>query len=140
MMNLRGRLVITGLVIAAASLLFTSAKYYRAQYLQEKKHNQLLGAELVEVKHTLEALHLRNKALAEADARYIRELDNAKTTIEELELNVATGRQRLQLAATCPRVPPAAPASGVDDGATPRLTHAAEQDYFALRSIFVLNA
>ncbi|WPM84602.1 lysis system i-spanin subunit Rz [Apirhabdus apintestini] len=64
---------------------------------------------MVEVKHTLEALHLRNKALAEADARYIRELDNAKTTIEELELNVATGRQRLQLAATCPRVPPAAP-------------------------------
>lgn len=44
----------------------------------------------------------------------------------------AAGRKRLQISARCP-ANGAASATSVDDAASPRLTDAAERDYFTLR-------
>ncbi|EPC4306040.1 lysis protein [Cronobacter sakazakii] len=69
---------------------------------------------------------------AQLDARYTRELNHARETIDALERNVAAGRQRLRLNAACLRT--SGSTARVDDGAAPRLTDAAERDYFRLRT------
>ncbi|EPU4038762.1 lysis protein, partial [Escherichia coli] len=55
-----------------------------------------------------------------------------KATIDQLERDVAAGKRRLQLNATCPANGTAS-ATGLDDATGPRLTDAAERDYFTLR-------
>lgn len=77
------------------------------------------------------------RAMAEADIRTTQEKARAQAEIDSLRRDVAAGRQRLRIAATCPagsdRVSSTTEASGVGDDAGPRLTDAAERDYFELR-------
>jgi|SRR6186713_128521 len=81
------------------------------------------------------------KRVAEAariDAEETARLNEAQNEIQTLRDAVARGTRGLRIAATCPArpadVPGTASAPGVGDGAGARLTGAAEQDYFALRS------
>lgn len=75
----------------------------------------------------------RQDALDALDARYTEELSNANAEIDRLADDVAAGRRRLRLQANCPDMPSAGRAPRVDDGASPRLTDAAERDYWRLR-------
>ncbi len=69
------------------------------------------------------------RAVAAIDERRTKELNDAKNQIDDLQLAVAAGARKLQLAATCPTTG----AAGVADATGPRLTDAAERDYFRLR-------
>ena len=75
--------------------------------------------------------------VAVLDAKHTEELTNANAEIDRLRADVAAGHRRLRVNAECPA--PAAGLSaatgptGLDDEAGPRLTGAAERDYFALR-------
>ncbi|MGQ5788499.1 lysis protein [Serratia sp. IR-2025] len=69
------------------------------------------------------------RAVAAIDERRTQELNDAKNQIDVLQRAVDAGNLRLQLAATCPTTGPA----GVADATGPRLTDAAERDYFRLR-------
>lgn len=74
------------------------------------------------------------RVAGELDEQYTQDIRHAHAEIERLRDSVAAGRQRLQLRAECPaRVPAEAGATGVDDAAGPRLTDAAERDYWRLR-------
>ena len=66
-----------------------------------------------------------------SDAKYTKELADAKAENDTLRDDVAAGRRRLHIKAVCQSVREAT-ASGVDNQ-PPRLADTAEQDYFTLR-------
>ena len=68
---------------------------------------------------------------AALDAKYTKELADAKAENDALRDDVAAGRRRLHIKAVCQSVREAT-ASGVDNAASPRL-NTAERDYFTLR-------
>ena len=70
--------------------------------------------------------------LLRLDAKYTKELADAKAENDALRDDVAAGRRRLHIKAVCQSVREATTASGVDNAA-PRLADTAERDYFTLR-------
>ncbi|MGY6029854.1 lysis protein [Phytobacter sp. AG2a] len=81
---------------------------------------------------TINDMTVRQRDVAALDAKYTGELADAKANIDQLERDVAAGKRRLQVSARCPANGTAS-APGVDDATSPRLTDAAERDYFTLR-------
>lgn len=77
------------------------------------------------------------QAVADLDLKHTEELKSAKEENVRLRGDVADGRRRLQLKASCPadsrNVPNATGAASLADGAGPRLDGAAERDYWRLR-------
>ena len=71
--------------------------------------------------------------VAALDAKYTKELADAKAENDALRDDVAAGRRRLHIKAVCRPVREATTASGVDNAASPRLADTAERDYFTLR-------
>ena len=67
------------------------------------------------------------------DAKYTKELADAKAENDALRDDAAAGRRRLHIKAVCQSVREATTASGVDNAASPRLADTAERDYFTLR-------
>ena len=81
---------------------------------------------------TITDMQTRQRDVAALDAKYTGELADAQETIDQLERDVAAGRKRLRLNATCPANGTAS-ATSMDDGTGPRLTDTAERDYYTLR-------
>jgi len=77
----------------------------------------------------------RQQSVAAIDARYTKDLADAQKNISDLRRDVDSGAKRLRVSAKCDR-----PVSGkssstrVDDDGSPRLTDAAQRDYFTLRA------
>ncbi|EHV2853813.1 lysis protein [Escherichia coli] len=83
---------------------------------------------------TITDMQQRQRDVAALDARYSRELADARAENETLRADVAAGRKRLRINATCPgTVREATGTSGVDNATGPRLADTAERDYFILR-------
>ncbi|MGE4335232.1 MAG: lysis protein [Pigmentiphaga sp.] len=84
----------------------------------------------------IERQEQHQQAVAAIDAQHTEELTHANQEIDNLRAAVAAG-QRLRVNAVCPApavgVSGAAGTASMDDAAGPRLTGAAERDYFALR-------
>lgn len=77
------------------------------------------------------------QAVADLDRKHTEELKSAKDENDRLRGDVADGRRRLQLKASCPadsrNVPNATGAASLANGAGPRLDGTAERDYWRLR-------
>ena len=78
-------------------------------------------------------MQIRQRDVAALDAKYLKELADAKAENDALRDDVAAGRRRLHIKAVCQSVREATTASGVDNAASPRLADTAERDYFTLR-------
>ena len=77
-------------------------------------------------------MQMRQRDVAALDAKYTKELADAKVENDALRDDVAAGRRRLHIKAVCQSVREANTlASGVDNAA--RLADTAERDYFTLR-------
>ncbi len=81
----------------------------------------------------------RKAAVAALDEKHTKELNDEKAKLEKLRADVRTGRVGLRVNATCTPaagagVPPATGPTSVADATGPRLTDAAERDYFTLRT------
>ena len=76
---------------------------------------------------------MRQRDVAALDAKYTKELADAKAENDALRDDVAAGRRRLHIKAVCQSVREATTASGVDNAASPWLADTAERDYFTLR-------
>ncbi|MFZ4147537.1 lysis protein [Enterobacter ludwigii] len=100
------------------------ANSYHDKYLQADKDLKLAT-------QTITDMQTRQRDVASLDAKYTQELADAQETINQLEHDVATGKRRLQLNATCKSN--STGTSGMDDASSPRLTDSAEWDYFTLR-------
>ncbi|WP_421505736.1 lysis protein [Erwinia rhapontici] len=97
-------------------------------------HQRAITAEgkAKEQQQTITDMQVRQRDVAALDAKYTGELADAKATIDQLQSDVAAGRKRLQLNATCKKQSTTGTAS-VDDATSLGLTDAAERDYFTLR-------
>ena len=83
-------------------------------------------------------MQMRQRDVAALDAKYTKELADAKAENDALRDDVAAGRRRLHIKAVCQSVREATTASGVDNAAS-RLADTAEQDYFTLRRLITMQ-
>ena len=76
---------------------------------------------------------MRQRDVAALDAKYTKELADAKAENDALRDDVAAGRRRLHIKAVCQSVREATTASGVDNAASPDWQTPLNGDYFTLR-------
>jgi len=119
------RSVLWFLLCVCVVLFGSAAGHYHSKYTE--------AASLAETRQeTINDMQRRQKSVAALDQKYMKELADAKATIDQLRGDVAAGKRRLQLNATCQRQSASGTAS-MDDAASARLTDAAQRDYFTLR-------
>jgi len=119
-------------VLVLTGVLAFLVNRYRDNAIEYKKQRDEKTQALSLANATINDMQVRQRDVAALDAKYTKELADAQENIKQLERDVAAGRKRLQISARCP-ANGAASAPGVDDAASPRLTDAAERDYFTLR-------
>ncbi|ELY4660389.1 lysis protein [Cronobacter sakazakii] len=119
-------LLVVMLALALAAFHFYGKAEDEKQRADNAEHNLKLASE------TIIDLQTRQRDVAALDAKYTKELADAQDNIDQLERDVVVGRKRLQLNASCPKNG-ATGATSLDDGASARLTDAAERDYYTLR-------
>ena len=126
----------TAIICAVVILLLVSmawaVNHYRDSAIAYKGERDKATENLILANATITDMQTRQRDVAALDAKYTGELQDAKATIDQLERDVATGKRRLQIAATCSR-DGASATSGVVDGSSPRLTEDAELNYWRLR-------
>ncbi|EKM5753215.1 lysis protein [Cronobacter sakazakii] len=105
---------------------------YRASLTKAEASLTKVNRELKLAKDDIDDMQRRQRDVAALDAKYTKELADAQENIAHLERDVAAGRKRLQLNATC-TANGAPGTSGVGDATTARLTDSAQRDYFTLR-------
>ncbi|YCI80358.1 lysis protein [Enterobacteriaceae bacterium] len=124
--------MLAGLLVVGLMVAGKLANYYHAQLTETRASLTKVNRELKLAKDDIADMQQRQRDVAALDAKYTQELEDAKANINQLERDVATGKRRLQLNAECRKNSTASPSS-MDDATSPRLTDAAERDYFTLR-------
>lgn len=124
-MTFSWRTLIIGLLLVALVAVCRVAYFYHDKYA-------VADSLATERQQTIDDMQTRQRDVAALDEKYTKELADAKATIDQLHDDVATGKRRLQLNATCAKQPTSG-TTGVDDATSARLTDAAQRDYFTLR-------
>ncbi|MFR0266689.1 lysis protein [Escherichia coli] len=124
--------IISALVICIIVCLSWAVNHYRDNAIAYKAQRDKNVRELKLANAAITDMQMRQRDVAELDARYTKELADANATIESLRADVSAGRKRLQVAATCAKSTTGA--SSMGDGESPRLTADAELNYYRLRS------
>ncbi|ELQ7070399.1 lysis protein [Salmonella enterica] len=121
------------LLVVAAALAWTT-DHYHGNAVKYKDQRDTVTHKLALANATITDMQTRQRDVAALDARYTKELADAKAENDALRDDVAAGRRRLHVNATCPTVVRKATATpGVDNAARPRLADSAQRDYFTLR-------
>ncbi len=107
--------------------------HYRDNAITYKSQRDQATQSLNLANSTISDMQVRQRDVAALDAKYTGELADAKATINQLERDVAAGKHRLQLHATCKPVSGSTSTTRMDDATSPGLTDAAQRDYFILR-------
>ncbi|EMD2961460.1 lysis protein [Salmonella enterica] len=122
------------LLIVVAALAWTTDRYHgnAVRYKDQRDtatHNLKLANEMID------DMQIRQRDVAALDAKYTKELADAKAENDALERDVADGRRRLYVNATCPAMPTGKSTSTarMDNAASPRLADSAKRDYFTLK-------
>ena len=126
--------IISALVICIIVCLSWAVNHYRDNAITYKEQRDKKVSELKQLTATIADMQQRQRDVAALDAKYTKELADAKAENETLRADVAAGRKRLRINATCPG--PVREATGtarVDNATGPRLADTAERDYFTLR-------
>ncbi|EFD7800806.1 lysis protein [Escherichia coli] len=124
--------IISALVICIVVCLSWAVNHYRDNAIAYKEQRDKNARELKLANAAITDMQMRQRDVAELDARYTKELADANATIESLRADVSAGRKRLQVAATCAKSTTGA--SSMGDGESPGLTADAELNYYRLRS------
>ena len=126
--------VVIIVLLMACGALWLATDHYRDNAMTYKAQRDKKASELKLANATITDLQQRQRDVAALDARYTKELTDARAENETLRADVAAGRKRLRVNATCPGpVREATATTGVDDAARPGLTDTAQRDYFTLR-------
>ncbi|EAW6600189.1 lysis protein [Salmonella enterica] len=121
------------LLIVVAALAWTT-DHYHGNAVKYKSQRDTATHSLKVANATITNMQTRQRDVAALDARYTKELADAKAENDALRDDVAAGRRRLHVNATCPTVVRKATATpGVDNAARPRLADSAQRDYFTLK-------
>ena len=125
--------IISALVICIIICLSWAVNHYRDNAITYKAQRDKNARELKLANAAITDMQMRQRDVAALDAKYTKELADAKAENDALRDDVAAGRRRLHIKAVCQSVREATTASGVDNAASPRLADTAERDYFTLR-------
>ena len=126
--------IISALVICIIVCLSWAVNHYRDNAITYKAQRDKNARELTLANAVITDMQMRQRDVAALDAKYSRELADARAENETLRADVAAGRKRLRINATCPG--PVREATGtarVDNATGPQLADTAERDYFTLR-------
>ncbi len=124
-----------GLLLVSLIVAGRLANHYRNNAIAYKEQRDTVTHKLTLANATITDMTKRQRDVAAIDAKYTKELADAKAENDALRDDVAAGRRRLFVNATCPAVPAGktASTSGVDNAARPRLEDSAQRDYFTLK-------
>lgn len=123
------------LQLSAVALIVVLAffvNHYRDNAIAYKDQRDKATDKLSMANATIKDMQIRQRDVAALDAKYTKDLADAKAENDRLRADVVAGKRRLQIAATCSK--DGTPGtSGVVDGSSPRLTADAELNYWRLR-------
>ncbi|WP_416777481.1 lysis protein [Xenorhabdus budapestensis] len=125
-------------VIVALIITSGAAYLYCSGYKKQLSINSDQATEIQQLTDTINYQNTHIDMLHELDSKHTQELAHAKIEIDTLRADVATGRRKLRIKATCP-VSENTSFGGVGDAGTPQLTEAARQDYYRLREMMAEN-
>ncbi|EPW1782990.1 lysis protein [Escherichia coli] len=129
----------TVILLVVCGALSLGLNHYRDNAITYKAQRDKKARELELANATITDMQQRQRDVAALDARYSRELADARAENETLRADVAAGRKRLRINATCSGTVREAPTtSGVDNATAPRLADTVERDYFTLRERLML--
>ncbi|HIC1674266.1 TPA: lysis protein [Escherichia coli] len=130
----RVTVIIAGLVICLIVSLSLAVNHYRDNAITHKEQRDDAKTKLSHANATIADMQKRQRDVAELDAKYSKELADAKAENDALRDDVAAGRRRLLVQARCPDPVRESPAtSGVDDAGAAELTPGAREHYYRLR-------
>ncbi|EEY9008339.1 lysis protein, partial [Escherichia coli] len=112
--------IIYALVICIIVCLLWAVNHYRDNAITYKAQRDKKARELEQANATITDMQVRQRDVAALDAKYSRELADARAENETLRADVAAGRKRLRINATCHgTVREATGTSGVDNATGP---------------------
>ncbi|HHU4121991.1 TPA: lysis protein [Raoultella ornithinolytica] len=128
--------IISAVVICLIVSLGWLANHYHTNATTYKEQRDKATEKLSLANATITDMTTRQRDVAALDAKFTKELADAKSQLDDLQRCVSSGKCGLRVNAKCP-ANGAAGAGGVGDASGPRLTDSAERDYFTLRERIV---
>lgn len=118
------------IVVAVIGVLAFFVNHYRDNAIAYKDQRDKAVEQVSLANATIKDMQDRQRDVAALDAKYTKELSDAKKTISDLRRDVESGAKRLRVAATCPGVRQTTATPGVDDAGAPELTPDARRNYY----------
>ncbi|MDF7648081.1 lysis protein [Erwiniaceae bacterium L1_54_3] len=133
-MTSKAKAIIVFVVVCLIAIVSSSslALYYRGNAIDYKAQRDEAKDKLKLANDTIDDMTTRQREVAALDAKYTKELADAKASLETLQQCVNSGKCGLRLNAKCPAISTTGTTS-VDDAATAELTPDARENYFHLR-------
>ncbi|HCB4172710.1 TPA: lysis protein [Escherichia coli] len=128
--------IIFALIICIIVCLSWAVNHYRDNAISYKEQRDKNARELKLANATIKDMQIRQRDVAALDAKYTKDLADAKKQLDDLQRCVRTGKCGLHLNVRCP-ANGATITGGLGDATGPRLTDSAERDYFILRERIV---
>lgn len=127
--------IIIAVVVCVIVSLGWAANHYRDNATEYKKQRDEKTQALNLANATIKDMQTRQRDVAALDAKYTKDLADAKKQLDDLQRCVSDGKCGLRVNATCKGN--SSGATGMDDATTAELTPDARQNYFHLREQLV---
>ena len=128
--------IICAFVICLLVSMAWTVNHYRDNAITYKDQGAEATEKLSLANATIKDMQTRQRDVAALDARYTKELYDAKKQLDDLQRCVRDGKCGLHVNARCPANGETGTGS-LGDASGPRLTDSAERDYFTLRERIV---
>lgn len=120
------------LVLALIGVLAFFVNHYRDNAITYKDQRDKAVEQLSLANATIKDMQTRQRDVAALDAKYTKDLADAKKQLDDMQRCVRDGKCGLRVNARCPANGTTS-TGGLGDASGPRLTDSAERDYFTLR-------
>ena len=124
------------LVLTVIGVLVFFVNHYRDNAITYKDQRDKATKSLRLANETIKDMQIRQRDVAALDAKYTKDLADAKKQLDDLQRCVSNGKCGLHVNARCPTNGTTS-TGGLGDASSPRLIDSAERDYFTLRERIV---
>ncbi|MDM3156033.1 lysis protein [Citrobacter sp. Cf122] len=124
--------IIIGVVVCIIVSLGWAVNHYRDNAITYKDQRDKAIEKLSLANAAIKDMQTRQRDVAALDAKYTKELADAKKQLDDLQRCVRDGKCGLRVNAKC-TANGATSTGSLGDASGPRLTDAAQRDYFTLR-------
>lgn len=128
--------IICAVVICLLVSMAWAINHYRDNAITYKDQRDKATKNLRLANATIKDMQTRQRDVAALDAKYTKDLADAKKQLDDLQRCVRDGKCGLHVNARCP-ANGATGTGSLGDASGPRLTDSAERDYFTLRERIV---